>query len=99
MLIRFDWTIFLTVTHVLFVTAVILRVIMRRPTTGVALAWMLVVATLPFVGALLYALIGERRISARRAAWSARVYLWLAIPGRRWSPADPSRSTARTAWP
>lgn len=43
-----------------------IRVIMKRPATGVALSWLLVVATLPFFGALLYLMIGERRIGSRR---------------------------------
>ena len=54
-------------THTLIVIAITVRVIMRRPATGVALAWLLLVAMLPFVGALMYLLIGERRIGRRRA--------------------------------
>ena len=42
------------------------RVIMMRPATGVALSWLVVIATLPFFGALLYLMIGERRIGNRR---------------------------------
>lgn len=54
-------------THALIVIAITVRVIMRRPATGVALAWLLLVAMLPFVGGLMYLLIGERRIGRRRA--------------------------------
>src|SRR5580704_17926160 len=43
-----------------------LRVIMRRPPTGVALACMVLVVVLPLVGAVLYVLIGERRVGQRR---------------------------------
>ncbi len=39
---------------------------MMRPATGVALSWLVVIATLPFFGALLYLMIGERRIGNRR---------------------------------
>jgi len=53
--------------HLLIVVAITLRVIMRRPTTGVALAWLFVVALIPFGGAVGYLLIGERRISHQRA--------------------------------
>jgi len=53
--------------HVLIVIAIAIRVIMRRPARGVALAWLLLVVVLPFVGALMYLLIGERRIGRRRA--------------------------------
>ncbi|MXU64663.1 cardiolipin synthase [Oceanomicrobium pacificus] len=48
--------------------AVVIRVIMQRPGPGVALAWLLLVAILPLVGALLYFLIGERRIHGDRLA-------------------------------
>lgn len=49
------------------VLAVSLRVIMRRPPTGVALAWMVLVTFLPLIGFLLYLMIGERRVGLRRA--------------------------------
>ena len=39
---------------------------MKRPSTGVALAWLLVINAIPFVGVLTYLLIGERRISRSR---------------------------------
>jgi cardiolipin synthase len=54
--------------HALIVVSITVRVIMKRPTTGVALAWLLLVAALPFAGAVLYLLIGERRIGQQRAA-------------------------------
>jgi cardiolipin synthase A/B len=53
--------------HVLLTIAIALRVIMRRPATGVALAWILFVVALPFGGAAVYLFIGERRLSPRRA--------------------------------
>lgn len=43
-----------------------IRVIMNRPATGVALAWLLLIAGVPALGALLYLLIGERRIGRNR---------------------------------
>jgi cardiolipin synthase len=52
--------------HVLIVIGIVLRVIMRRPATGVALAWLVLVAALPFVGAIAYLAIGERRIGRGR---------------------------------
>jgi len=57
----------LTFTHVAVVLAISLRVIMRRPPSGVALAWMFLAAFLPLVGAVFYLLIGERRVGQRRA--------------------------------
>ena len=57
----------LTLAHVLIVLAISIRVIMRRPPAGVALAWMFLVAFLPAVGPVFYLLIGERRVGLRRA--------------------------------
>jgi len=39
----------------------------RQSLRGVALSWLLLVVTLPFAGALLYLLIGERRIGRKRS--------------------------------
>lgn len=55
-----------TVLHLCLVAGISLRVIMRRPNTGVALAWLFVVGTFPLVGAACYLLLGERRISRSR---------------------------------
>ncbi len=61
--------------HVLLVAGIAVRVIMKRPATGVALAWLLLVTALPFAGAVIYLMIGERRIGRRRAARIARLRL------------------------
>jgi cardiolipin synthase A/B len=57
----------LSITHAIIVILVSVRVIMRRPANGVALAWLFVVAVLPFAGAVTYLLVGERRVGLRRA--------------------------------
>ena len=57
----------LTLLHVLLTLGVSVRVIMRRPPTGVAAAWLMLVAFLPYVGIVFYLLVGERRIGMRRA--------------------------------
>lgn len=49
------------------VLGVMIRVVMKRPATGVALAWLLIVSLLPAIGIVLYVLIGERRIGGSRA--------------------------------
>jgi cardiolipin synthase len=54
-------------THGAVIAGISIHVIMKRPATGVALAWLLLIALLPFVGPLLYFLIGNRRISGRRS--------------------------------
>ncbi len=53
--------------HAFVVTALFVRIIMRRPATGIALAWLLLIAVIPFGGAIVYLLIGERRIGSARA--------------------------------
>lgn len=53
--------------HAAFVIVFVGRVIMKRPATGVALAWLLLVVTVPYVGAALYFMVGERRIGRLRA--------------------------------
>ena len=53
--------------HAAIVLAIGVRVVMRRSARGVALSWLLLVATLPYAGALLYLLIGERRIGRKRS--------------------------------
>jgi cardiolipin synthase len=52
--------------HTVIVIVIAVRVIMMRPATGVALAWLLLITTLPFIGAIVYVLIGERRIGFQR---------------------------------
>ncbi|TWU19619.1 cardiolipin synthase [Allorhodopirellula heiligendammensis] len=67
-----DWLLrpanLLAIAHAVTVLAVLVRIIMARPATGVALAWILIVALLPAAGITLYLLIGERRIGKRRAS-------------------------------
>ena len=63
----FQLSTLLTLFHVSVVLAISLRVIMRRPPSGVALAWMFLVAFVPLVGVVFYLLIGERRVGLRRA--------------------------------
>jgi cardiolipin synthase len=47
------------------------RVIMRRLPVGVSLAWLAIILILPFVGAVLYLLVGEYRLGRRRARRAA----------------------------
>jgi len=42
------------------------RIILRRRPTGVSLAWLLIVVTVPFVGAVLYLFVGELWLPRRR---------------------------------
>jgi cardiolipin synthase A/B len=47
--------------------ALSVRVIMRKPPVGVALAWLFLIAAVPLVGIAFYLLVGERRVGQRRA--------------------------------
>ncbi len=60
-------SILLILSHGALMAGVILRVLLRRPARGVALAWLMLAMALPYLGAILYFLIGERRIPKRRA--------------------------------
>lgn len=66
-------TFLIIIVHAALMAAVTLRVLLRRPARGVALAWLLLALMLPYVGAILYFLIGERRISRGRAERLARM--------------------------
>ena len=59
---------FVLVGHWLIIVSLSVRVIMRRPPVGVSMAWLAVIFSVPFVGAALYLLFGEKRLGRRRAA-------------------------------
>ena len=44
-----------------------IRVILRRSTVGFTLSWLLVILLVPILGAVIYVLLGERRLGTRRA--------------------------------
>jgi cardiolipin synthase len=56
------------ITHWLIVLGLSLRVISRRSPVGVASAWLVIIFSLPFVGAVLYLLFGEKRLGRGRVA-------------------------------
>lgn len=53
--------------HIVLVIAVSLRVIVKRRPPGVSLAWLILVMLVPYVGAVLYLLMGERPLGRSRA--------------------------------
>jgi cardiolipin synthase A/B len=57
-----------------------IRVIMRRLPIGVSLAWLFIVLTFPFAGAIAYLLLGELRLGVYRAARAAE----LRAPYKTW---------------
>jgi len=54
--------------HVLVTLAVSVRVVMKRRPPGVSLAWLILVAFVPYAGAVLYLLFGERPLGRKRTA-------------------------------
>ncbi len=52
-------------SHVAVCLAMTLRILSRRNPPGVAMAWILVILLVPMVGAVLYVMIGERRLGRR----------------------------------
>jgi cardiolipin synthase len=66
-----DWTSLIPTTafllHWALVLAVAVRVISKRRSQGVSLAWLAVLAWIPIAGVALYVLVGESWLSARRA--------------------------------
>jgi cardiolipin synthase len=54
--------------HWLIIALLSLRVITRRWPVGVSSAWLVVIVSVPFVGAALYLLLGEKRLGRRRWA-------------------------------
>jgi cardiolipin synthase len=63
----------IVIVHALIVIGITVRVVMNRPATGVALAWLLIVVMLPFAGTFMYLLIGERRIGRGRTEGIGRL--------------------------
>lgn len=60
-------TIFL-ITDLFIRIGLSVRVIMRRRSYGVSFAWLIVILLFPFLGAFIYLLFGENRLSERRSA-------------------------------
>jgi cardiolipin synthase len=69
---QFHWA-----THGIFIADLLIRVglsarvVKRRLPVGVSLAWLAIILILPFVGAVLYLLVGEYRLGPRRAKRAA----------------------------
>ena len=54
--------------HVLIFFGLSIRIIMKRRPVGVALAWLILIFALPFAGAVMYLLVGERHLGKQRVA-------------------------------
>lgn len=66
MLESVNWLVFdALVAHWAIVIGLSARVIMRRRPVGVSLAWIAIIVSVPFVGAVIYLVLGENRVSAQ----------------------------------
>lgn len=74
-----------SVLHLAVLAGVALRLFSRRTSQGTAVAWLLLVVLVPFIGALVYLLIGERRLGR---AWMKRAEA-LRPQVMRWAEAVP----------
>ena len=64
----------LILVHLVLVVGFSLRVVMQRPATGVALAWLFLIAAVPYVGPIAYLLVGEKRIGPERRRRLVRLH-------------------------
>lgn len=71
----------LILLHFVLVITFAVRVIMQRLPVGVSLAWLLVLALLPYVGVVLYLLFGERFLGVKHQHRQARLRQLHDIPG------------------
>ena len=55
------------IAHWLIIVGFAIRVIMKRTSIGVSMAWLAVIASTPLLGAGFYLLFGEKRLGRRRA--------------------------------
>jgi len=83
------WTVCILATDFLIRLGLSVRVIMRRLPIGVSLAWLFVVLTFPFIGALSYLFVGELRLGQAYAARAAQ----LRVPFRGWMTELRQRTT------
>ena len=77
LLVTYDITLTTTLIFIAHWTIIIglsIRVIMRRRPVGVSLAWLAVIFSVPFVGALIYLFIGENRIGEKYLKRAAKIH-------------------------
>ncbi len=65
------WDLIVLLVHVAIVIGFSIRIIMRRLSAGAALAWIILIYIVPFLGAVLYLIFGEMNLGRRRARRAA----------------------------
>jgi len=69
-----SWTSLIIMVHAMLIIGVALRVIMMRLAVGTALAWIILIFFLPFAGALIYLVLGEKRLGRKRTQRAASLW-------------------------
>jgi cardiolipin synthase len=72
--IVFSWTSLIIVVHAMLIVGVTLRVVMMRLAVGTALAWIILIFFLPVAGALIYLVLGEKRLGRKRTRRAAELW-------------------------
>ena len=85
---QISWASLILFAHALVIIGVTVRVIMMRLAVGTALAWIILIFFLPFAGALLYLVIGEKRLGRKRIQRAASIW----GEYRRWLQQLPQQS-------
>ena len=80
----------LIAVHFGLMLGVVARVLLRRPSRGMVLAWLLLAVVLPYVGAAAYFLIGERRLPRGRVQRMERFRTALGQANSALLPAPPA---------
>ncbi len=70
----FSWTSLIIIAHIIVIIGVTLRVIMMRLAVGTALAWIILIFFLPFAGAVMYLVLGEKRLGRKRTQRAASLW-------------------------
>ena len=60
------WTSLIIAAHTIVIIGVTVRVVMMRLPVGTTLAWMVLIFFLPFAGAVIYLVLGEKRLGRKR---------------------------------
>jgi cardiolipin synthase len=68
------WTSLIIIAHIFIIIGVSVRVIMMRLPVGTALAWIILIFFLPFAGAVIYLVLGEKRLGRKRTQRAASLW-------------------------
>ena len=70
----FSWTSLILIGHIIVIIGVTGRVIMMRLAVGTTLAWIILIFFLPFAGAVMYLVLGEKRLGRKRTQRAASLW-------------------------